>query len=828
MSSTTGMRCVAVVLAFCLALSARADAQDWSVHRDPFDASVVRRYKAILARDPHDVGALRELVGMYKRYRTVAKLEEEYRTQLGSTQDWATLVVLARLPRVSRTDTIALWNRALVAKPDDAAGWLALGDLAPDAAASRDAFQRAATFATKPAQKRLALTKLVAAARSAGDHKSIDGAYAELIALAPKDGLLWLERGNAQLAAGQTAEAAATFATAEGLLARDPERRLTAMVNQGIALERLGRIDDAIAQWLRTLDKTPRGYFLGTEIVPRIIDAERKRGRVAAAISLFEKRWPERSRGYVEWDTLGDLYKETGDEERAIASYRHAVKKAPTEVVTQRKLIQLLDKLHPTDALAQHEAAARVAPGDPDLHIELAKRYRPTNTDKAFSILEKLSKRMSRNINVRRSIAELYMGWEQPLRAAVEYEAIAALEPGDPDHVVVLGDAYWLANEQLKARAAWEKLTRIGTAASTYRHGEVLTMHELWDDAVIAYTKSLALDATNINAWYGRARANDELHRFAAAVDDSRRAVALIGRATREDGTRERHLLVKVLGHWHAVGNTALASTLLRWRFAFDRGDVAAGYLLAAHHARLGSRQLHGVLVDLRRRVPTDDSVGIALAHSFSSRHEFDRAHDELEAVGRRSPARTKEVDRLLEQLGAERARYEQEVRWKEEGKEARARQAGGGPDLAARRRFGTRLGLGTDVHNGSGALLAVGIYRTYRVADATAFTLRGDWAKHDAPMHYFNAFEIGGTISRRLVDARKFEMTAGIGPRLELRYGRTSELLTADRGAVSGDVTVEIMPRALPMTIGVRLKQSLTETSHSSALLLELGLEVR
>jgi tetratricopeptide (TPR) repeat protein len=823
------MRCVAVVLAFCLALSARANADDWGVRRDPFDAGVVRRYKAILARDPHDPGALRELVAMYKRYRTVDKLEGEYRVQLGASQDWATLVVLARLPRTSRSDSIALWNRAITAKPDDAGGWLALGDLATDAAASRDAYQRAVTFAGKPAQKRLALTKLISAARSAGDHKTIDSAYGELLELAPKDGLLWLERGNAQLAAGQHATAATTFATAESLLARDPERQLTAMVNQGIALERAGRIDEAITQWLHTLDKTPRGYFLGTEIVPRIIDAQRKRGQLAAAVTLFEKRWQERSRGYVEWDTLGDLYKELGDDERAITAYRRAVGKAPTEITTQRKLIVLLDKKHPSEALAQHETAARVAPGEVDLQIELAKRYKPLDAEKAFKTLEKLSKRMSRNVNVRKTIAALYMGWEQPQRAVIEYEAISALEPDDPDHFVVLGDTYWQLNNQAKARASWDKLARIGTAASLYRHGEVLTMHELWDEAATAYTKSLALDATNINTWYGRARANDEQKKFDAATDDARHAVALIGVASREDGNRERHLLVKILGHAYASGDkTALSMTLQRWRFAFDRGDVTAGYLLAAHHARIGSRQLHDVLVGLRRRVPNDDSLGIALAHSYSSRHEFEEAKGELEQVERRSPARAKEIAHLLEQLATDRARYEQDVRWKEEGRDAQARRSGSGPDLASRARVGMRLGLGSDVHNDRGALLAIGIYRTYRAAEATAFTLRGDWSKHDAPMQSFDAFEIGGTFSRRLVDARKFELTAGVGPRLELRYGQTSELLTADRGAITGDVTVELMPRALPTTLGLRFKQSLTDASHPSALLLELGFEVR
>ena len=93
--SSYGMRWVAV-LALCLALvPARAVADnDWGVRRDPFDASVVRRYKALLARDPHDAAALRQLVAMYKRYRKVATLEAEYRAQIEAKEDWAALVVL--------------------------------------------------------------------------------------------------------------------------------------------------------------------------------------------------------------------------------------------------------------------------------------------------------------------------------------------------------------------------------------------------------------------------------------------------------------------------------------------------------------------------------------------------------------------------------------------------------------------------------------------------------------------------------------------------------------------------------------------------------------
>src|SRR5262249_31410465 len=116
--------------AVCLVVAAGARADDWTPRRDPFDPGVVRRYKEILARDPHDDGALRQPVALYQHYRTIATLEAEYRVRLDAGEDWATLVVLARLPRSSRSESVALWKRALAANPDDALGWLASGDAA--------------------------------------------------------------------------------------------------------------------------------------------------------------------------------------------------------------------------------------------------------------------------------------------------------------------------------------------------------------------------------------------------------------------------------------------------------------------------------------------------------------------------------------------------------------------------------------------------------------------------------------------------------------------------------------------------------------------------
>jgi predicted Zn-dependent protease len=819
------MRWIAV-LAICLVGAASARADDWEPRRDPFDPVVVRRYKEILAHDPHAEGAFRQLLVLYQQYRTVAKLEAEYREVLATGDDWAALVVLARLPRPSRAESLALWKRVVAAKPDDALGWLAAGDAAAgEPAAARDAFQRAVKLLSAPRQKQLALTKLVRAARLANDGATVDGAFAELIALSPNDGQLWLDRGDAQLDAKRYADAKTSYDNAQALLRTDPPRQLTAMTKQGMALDALGKPDDAIAQYEHTLEKVPSGYYLGEELVTRIIDIERRRKRLGAAITRFETRWPAKRRGYFEWLTLGDLYSETGDQNRAIDAYKQAVARAPTEVVTQRKLIALLEKVRPAEALAQHEAAARVAPGDADLQIELAKRYHDTQPKQALATLAAVGRLLDQNVNVHITLAGLYEQWNEQALALGEYETIAKIEPKEPSHAVVLGEAYWRAGQEDKAKAAWKRLAKINTTQALLAYGDTLAAHEMWEEAKAAYSTSIALDVANVNAWYGRARVLDSTSKFSDAIEDARRAVALTGLATYDAGLRNRQVFARILGHAYAQGDhTTLEMAVARWRFAFDHGDSAAGYMLLAHHERLGDRMEHELLEQLHRRVPADDSLAIALSYSYVKRREFRRARDELDGILRRSPKRAEEIGKLIAQLEEQRARAELDIRWDAEGQPRRPHH----PDLAGRdNRFGFRFALGSDIHAASGALIGLGVYHHARLARGTTFVTRFEWTQRDNQMAEINAIALAGGVTTRILDARKFEVALGVAPRFELRFPST-ESSAWKRAGICGDATLEVQPRGLPAVIGLRFDQSLTDSPRSSSLILELGFEVR
>src|SRR3954470_12319023 len=115
-----------LVSAACSLASLSVSAQpagDWNVQRDPFDKAVIARYKGILAHNPHDPSALAKLLEMYRRYRTVDLLKEEYQKQLDKkADDWSALVVVGRLHHATGDDprALELFSKATGVKDDDA------------------------------------------------------------------------------------------------------------------------------------------------------------------------------------------------------------------------------------------------------------------------------------------------------------------------------------------------------------------------------------------------------------------------------------------------------------------------------------------------------------------------------------------------------------------------------------------------------------------------------------------------------------------------------------------------------------------------------------
>jgi cellulose synthase operon protein C len=401
---------------------AHAQAAHGSGKQDRLDPKVIAQHKRTLAASPHDTAALASLVGLYRQHRTVEGLRDEYQQALAqSPNDWATLVVLGRIQRSLGDDARALdcWNRAVVQRPADAATWIELGALHDGAGRKKEA--RAAYdngLANAPAKavdlKQRALRALAGLALAASDAGAANAYFKQLVESEPRNALLWIERGDAMLAAGKRDLALESYIAAERLLGSDPAQRVEVIARIGQALEGMGKDDEAVVEYRRAIKLAPKGFYLEVELTSRIVDIYRRKQSLPRLLAELEQAWPERARGHFEWSTLGKLHDETGAQDKAIAALKKAVALAAWELDTQRRLIVLLESVGQDDeALAQYEVVVRVAPGEPRFQLDLAERYwRRGEATQARDVLARLQARFPQDPDVLSAIADLKRRWD--------------------------------------------------------------------------------------------------------------------------------------------------------------------------------------------------------------------------------------------------------------------------------------------------------------------------------------------------------------------------------------------------------------------------------
>lgn len=672
------MRRLRLLLACALSLApiavATAQPGDWGVQRDPFDRSVIARYKAILAKDPHDAGALAKLLNLYRRYRTVDLLEQELAKNLDKNpDDTATLIVLGRLHRMTGDDARALemWTRAVAKQDTDARTWLLIGEVQKAAnrtPEARAAYDKALAHAPSAAMKKKALRALADLALATNDIDGANAYFKKFLDLDPKNAQLWIERGDAMLAAGRREIALESYAAAEKLLGRDPARRVEVVARRGQALEGLGKDEEAVAEYRRAIQLAPKGYYLEVELTGRVIDIYRRKQALPTLLAEYEKAWAPGRRGHFEWDTLGRLYEETGAQDKAIAALQKAVAKAPWELETQRRLIALLENAgRDSEALAQYEAVVRAAPGEARFQLELAERYwRRGQEKKGLDTLARLRNRFPSDAGVLSAIADIYQRWGKEDLAIAEYERLAKLEPDDPGHLVTLGEQYWQKGDpqsKQKAAAVWKRLVASGKASGFARLGEVLAEHGMKAEALANFDKAIKLDAKNPEYFKGRAGVHEAERRWKEATEDWKQVLALLGtkptdRLARKDARRH---LVSVITRW----GTPEAQYKLEWDAKFRAGDVEAGYFLVEYYTKRPKKgEPMRTLELLRKRVPDDHELLLDLVKHYRVARKYDEAVALLLELAKLAPSREREVYQQISEIKTESRKDDEAIEW--------------------------------------------------------------------------------------------------------------------------------------------------------------------
>ena len=661
----------------CAPLAAHAQPSDWGATRNPFDPQVIARYKAILARSPHDATALAKLLELYRRYSTVDALKGEYEKQIEKRADWAALIVQGRLMHATGDDARALelWTQAVAAKDDDAEAWIGIGELdkaAGHAQDARAAYDKALAHAGGPDMKKKALRALADLALATGDTDGANAYFEQFLALDPRNAQLWIERGDAMLAAGKREIALDSYTSAEKLLGSDPAKRVEVVARRGQTLEGMGKDDDAVAEYRRAIKLAPKGYYLEIELTGRIIDIYRRKQALGQLLAQYEKEWPEAARGHFEWSTPGKLYEETGAQDKAIAALKHAVARSPWELETQRRLIQLLENSGRDDeALAQYEAVVKAAPGEARFQLELAERYwRRGLEKKGLEVLARLEARFPQDPGVLSASADMYTRWNKQDLAIAEYERLAKLEPDDPGHLVTLGEQYFQKNDKLRANEIWKRITANGKASSYAKLGEVLSEHGEDSDAIANYNEAIKRDPKNPEFYRGLAiayEASKQPRRYEEAARNWEKVLELIGTkpADRPARREARKRYVALLVRWGGRLNDKLGE----WRAAFAANppDPEAGYFLVEYYGKpghLASNEPRQSLEKLTALVPDDQDAMLDLVKEYRRERRYDDAVNLLLKLAKLAPSREREVYQQIAEIKTEARQDDEAIEW--------------------------------------------------------------------------------------------------------------------------------------------------------------------
>jgi tetratricopeptide (TPR) repeat protein len=826
------MRRVALVVSLCMGAAPVATAQppypaDWAVKRDPFDKTVVARWKAILAKRPHD-RALLQLVALYKKHRSVVQLAQEYRRD---RESWAQQVVLARIAS-DKLDSVRHYMRAVELDQTDLRSWIAIGDAHIKAENAQVAYERALAMNPPLPLRKAVLKKLV---RRATDATARDRVYARLVELDPKHGRLWLDRADMLAAAGLHAQALASYTRAESLLAADRERQLYAITQRGHAHDKLGDAAAALAEYNRAIAKSPRGYYLKAELVERIIQIHTKANTLALLLAEYELAWPQKTRGHFEWATLAQLYAATGAQDGAIGALQQAVAKAPHELASQRRLIKLLDATgRPADALAQLEIAARAMPRDAPIQFDLAQRYWDIDKKKLFAQLDKISRTFTTQPGVHHDLADIYMKLRRLDLATREYEIVARLEP-ETENLSVLGEAYWTARREEAAIATWKKIARANTAKADAALGAILLEHDLIEDALVAYTRAIEREPHNPEYWRARGAVYEAGDRFTSAASDTDHAVALLGTATRDAGHAARYQLIRILLASSAgYEEDTLGDLVADWELKFAlEGDLVTGYLLAEYYGRRPDSNHLQILKRMHELVPGDHGMTAELLRAYRVLKHYDEALALAKQLRAADPARKQELDAIIARVEEDRRLDPLLMQWSDGGiADPEPSILAAGEQKPATKntahelvRGGLRIGLGTGLRGPATSYLTAGV-AVFFGGGPISLVVRADLSQREGGMKSVDALAGSIGVTARTLSTSSIALMLGAGQRFERRLSKSMSEL--DDAGLAVDVTLDLITRKWPAVVGLRFEQGLYQHARDTSLLFEIGVEIR
>jgi tetratricopeptide (TPR) repeat protein/HEAT repeat protein len=631
--------CVAVGI-LLLSASPRAETPD----QDARTRSLFATYEGMLHDDPYQPYALRRLLEVSYTQGGLTGVITAYEARVKATPaEVNTWIVLGHLYRAGdrQPQAVTAYNEAVARSPKDWRPHLALARLFRKTRSwtrSFDAFDAALTRARK-ADDRIALYQEAGdAALQAKTLERAQAYYQTLREATPRKAFLHMEIAATLARRGFPNASLAAWLAVQETIGGALKHRVVVWRQIATLQEEIGDLDAAEATWREGLKTLSSTHWARPAFLEGLVSVYRRRDALATLITELEAgRVTDRSTQL----TLAHLQEELGRDNLARAWLEKALAKNGRDVATRLRLIRVLERTGPAEALlSQHEALVKVARGEPRYELNLASLYFQRDlANKGFALLDKLARRYRNDPGVHQRIIDLTMRYgddkERP-RIERTYRTLMRLEPREEGHIISLGEYWWSSGDRVKAQRTWRRLRGLHPkgGAGHLSHAEVLFDHGLVSEARQAYKAALVAAPKDPHILRAFARFLEEQKEHSDALVTWQHVLD-----SEANGAKSIEARRRVVQLWQRAGTLGKQERDLMRRFQAETPELEAGFFLVeVLLLQRNDSDAQRVLERLRELAPERLETLTALEQLYTRNDRVIDAIEVLETLARLNP----------------------------------------------------------------------------------------------------------------------------------------------------------------------------------------------
>ena len=551
----------------------------------PPELEELRRAQRELERDPSNIDALRLVLDMSHAGGGLQKLVDGYQAKVAKRpQDGGLKLVLAHMQRHSGEcgSAITTYREAAKLLPRAAAPWAGVADchrLDERWNDAIDAYEEAVKRTRSKTRQAVILERLVGVALRAERDDVVKSAFERLVAVAPRDPLIRIGHAKALARSGRLTLAVSVWRDVHKLSANDHKARVLATRELGQLLGRLGRNKEAIAVFKTEIARLPAEHWAQFELQEGLIGVYRQQGKLNEYIRELEKRKQQ----YPVLLLLARLYEETGADDKALVTYREAVKRRPANVDARSALLRILSRIGSREQLVkEYQRLIKQVPGEPRYELELAElHFSAGQKDKGLALLDRMSRRYNQDPGIHESIADLLMRNEGDReRIEREFTALIRLEPDEESHLIQLGEYYFGEDERGKAVSTWMRLLKAvqDKAKANLLLARLFAEHEMQEEAITHFREAIRRKPKALKYYRAFAVYLEKVNRYKDAETAWNKILGLLDPGEHRKIREARQRIIRIASRDGSLGYKMDA---FRRAFTAEPPDTTAGLMLA-------------------------------------------------------------------------------------------------------------------------------------------------------------------------------------------------------------------------------------------------------